>query len=79
MLMGLGAVACILAGLGEPGLSWKDQLGFFFTFCTPPLALLNMYFSYRDEKRGLRRQARAGLALSFLAIFVSITPLLFAD
>lgn len=80
MLLGLGAVACLLASLGEADdESWIVQLGFFFIICTPPLGLLNMYFSHRDERRGLRFQARLGLALSALAVFVSISPLLLAD
>ena len=79
VLMAFGAVACTLAGFGEPAASWKEQLASFLTFCTPPLALLNMYFSYRDEKRGFRGQARLGLALSLFAPVLSVLPLLFAD
>jgi hypothetical protein len=79
MLMGILAVACLVTTVGEPVLSWKLQLGTFFAECPLALAILNMYFSYRDEKRGLRRQARVGLALSFLAPVVAVAPLLFVD
>jgi hypothetical protein len=46
---------------------------------TPALALLNLFIARRDEQVGLRDQARLGVLLSLVAVFLAWLPMLLVD
>ena len=79
LLVAIVSVVLLAVNFGKPLESRVLQIAFTMGGSTPGLFLLNMFFSFRDERRGLRNQGRLGLALSGLAVLVAIAPLMLAD
>ena len=78
--LALAIVSIVLdMSLQKPLDSGLGQIAFTMAGSTPGLFLLNMVFSYRDERRGLRQQGRRGLMLSGLAVAVANAPLFLAN
>ena len=79
LVVAIVSVVLVVMSLGKPLDSALGQVAFTMGGSTPGLFLLNMVFSYRDERRGLRQQGRRGLMLSGLAVAVANAPLFLAN
>jgi hypothetical protein len=83
-----GAVACVLSlsSIGLVPVARSSELDgppavalVTWSCSTPALALLNLFIARRDEQAGRRNQARVGVLLSLVAVFVAWVPLLMFD